>query len=115
MIADITFAQMQPLLNNKFVLKTKEGSELYIELVEVAQNLEKNKPQYSFQKGSTETVTPVADKRIPFTLVFQIPTELGATQGMYTISHAEKGALGDIFLVPIAEDEAGLYFEALFN
>lgn len=53
-------------------------------------------------------------KRVPFSLVFRGPAELDLPQATYTLRHAELGELV-LFLVPIARDEGGSLFEAVFT
>jgi hypothetical protein len=50
----------------------------------------------------------------PFSLVFEASDDRAAEQGNYRLRHAEIGTI-DIFLVPIAEGETGLMFEAIFS
>ncbi len=105
----ITFEKMQPLLNDRFILHGDDGVEVGGELVEVSQIAQASQPSFSWQKKAESARPP------SFSLVFRVPHELGATQRMYDLSHAQLRDLGAIFLVPIAEDEDGLYLEAIFN
>ncbi len=50
----------------------------------------------------------------PFSLLFRAPREYGRSQGRCDLEHEGLGRL-DIFLVPIDEDESGIYLEAIFN
>jgi hypothetical protein len=52
--------------------------------------------------------------RQPFTLSFRGPREPILPQGTYELSHAELGTL-EIFIVPVASNEAGTTYEAVFN
>ncbi len=53
--------------------------------------------------------------RTPFSLIFRSSGERRhAPQQIYTVRHAELGAL-EIFLVPIGPDEAGMCYEAVFT
>lgn len=54
------------------------------------------------------------DVQETFALVFQMPPDVPAVQGIYQLQNETIGAL-DLFLVPIRADEQGLYLEALFN
>ena len=109
MLENIAFEAMQPLLNDRFVLEVDSEQSVDIELVDVSQLQVADRPVYSWQKA----VEP--SKSTLFALVFRVPHSLGATQKMYQISHPQLGDLGGIFLVPIATDEDGLYFEAVFG
>lgn len=53
-------------------------------------------------------------KRVPFSLVFRGPAELDLPQATYALRHSELGELA-LFLVPIARDEGGSLFEAVFT
>ncbi|MCA9949519.1 MAG: hypothetical protein KDE48_07740 [Anaerolineales bacterium] len=50
-----------------------------------------------------------------FSVVFQGSTEQPLSQGMYALSHAKMGTIDALFLVPVAQDEDGRYYEAVFN
>lgn len=71
--------------------------------------------------GTTRQITlhRVTDlvKRPPqeaFTLIFMAPADTPPEQQIYRIEHSELGAM-DLFLVPIAQDDRGIRFEAVFN
>lgn len=98
---------MQPLLDDPFVLHVDSTQALDIKLVEVAA-IKTNK-QFSWQKQDK----PI--EKEPFTLVFRTPPDFDAVQKTYEISHYQLGDLGMIFLVPITQDDEGLYFEAVFT
>jgi hypothetical protein len=51
----------------------------------------------------------------PFSVVFRIPRELALPQMMFELSHATLGELPELFMVPVAMDENGRYYEAVFN
>lgn len=53
-------------------------------------------------------------KRAPFSLTFQAPPEVRPVQGLYRLEHEELGTL-EMFLVPVAGDQQGTDFEAVFN
>jgi len=66
-----------------------------------------------------EDLTPVAknvpaDSRAPFSLVFTAPGETVAPQGIRSLRHEELGEL-PLFLVPIAQDAAGVRYQAIFS
>lgn len=109
MLEQITFEKMQPLLNESFVLCTDSGKTSDMTLVDVSQMQAASQPTYSWQKKAQPS------KPTSFALVFRVPNELGATQKTYAVSHPHLGSLGSVFLVPISEDEDGLYLEAIFS
>ena len=49
-----------------------------------------------------------------FTLLFRAPFDAPQQQGIYRLEHDNVGAM-DLFLVPVKQDESGLYYEAVFN
>lgn len=109
MLNKLSFDMMSPLLNDAFLLHLTPEQTVEIQLVEVTKRKKHKRPVYSWQQEESTT------QRDPFSLVFRLPSAIGPRQKTYTISHAQLGLLGDIFLVPIAQDKDGLYFEAVFN
>jgi hypothetical protein len=57
---------------------------------------------------------PADGGRAPFSLMFSGPPEPIVPQGIYRLSHPELGAL-DLFLVPLAPDEDGARYQAVFT
>jgi len=51
---------------------------------------------------------------VPFSIVFRGPTERRLPQGTYPFEHVALGAF-EMFIVPIAPDEHGPRYEAVFN
>ena len=51
---------------------------------------------------------------IQFSIVFQGPPETILQQKIYKLDHERLGEL-DLFLVPIAKNDAGFQYEAVFN
>ena len=49
-----------------------------------------------------------------FSAVFRGPTEPALEQAIYSLAHTELGGL-TLFLVPIAADDTGRTYEAVFN
>ncbi|MCI5180742.1 MAG: hypothetical protein D3911_15780 [Candidatus Electrothrix sp. AW3_4] len=109
MTMQLNFENLAPLLNDQFILQTDTEQQYDVELVEVKQLADPNRAQYSWQKKKDASASR------SFSLVFRMPSELGAVQKTYEISHPVQGALGPIFLVPITEDEEGVYYEAIFT
>lgn len=50
-----------------------------------------------------------------FSVVWRAAHQPALGQGGYQINHAEIGTLEGLFLVPVAEDQNGRYYEAIFN
>ena len=54
------------------------------------------------------------EKQECFSAYFSGPAEKGLIQGSYVMDHEKMGRL-HIFLVPVAKDEKGFQYEAVFN
>jgi hypothetical protein len=64
-------------------------------------------------------LTEVSELRVSrgheaFSLVFRGPRDMFLPQATYRFNHSALGAI-DLFIVPIGQDEHGLYYEAIFN
>lgn len=55
-----------------------------------------------------------ADSRTPFSLIFRGPAEPVVSQGIRPLEHDELGTL-EIFIVPIAQEQDGLRYQAIFS
>jgi len=53
-------------------------------------------------------------QRKPFSLTFRGPKEQPLEQGLYDLDHGDLGS-HELFLVPVAEDDEGRYYEAVFT
>ena len=68
--------------------------------------------------GEVSAGESVADKqarRESFSLVFRGPADTPLGQGMFDLGQSGAETLDAIFLVPIAADQQGRYYEAIFN
>ena len=79
--------------------------------------------QFHLQEGESVTadleLTDVSallrtDKQEAFSITFRGPAAFVLEQRIRQLEHAQMGAF-DIFLVPVARDGAGVYYEAVFN
>jgi hypothetical protein len=60
-------------------------------------------------------VTPLSSPRqVQFSIVFQGPGNLLLQQSIYSMAHDELGEF-NLFLVPVAKNESGFQYEAVFN
>lgn len=91
----LNLSSFSPHLNTKFRVRANEQSVVETELI-TAEDM-----------GSTP-------RQERFSLVFRGPHEQFLAQGTYTVEHDEMGTLG-LFLVPIARDDDGFQYEAVFN
>ena len=49
-----------------------------------------------------------------FSITFRGPGDVLLSQGMYSFQHDTMGQFG-LFIVPVGQDEQGIYYEAVFN
>ena len=99
-IGGVAKEDFDPHIGEEFELELGGGKTLALELVSC----------HARPSGSFEGAT-----RVPFSLIFRSPGERRhAPQQIYTVRHAELGAL-EIFLVPIGRDEVGMQYQAAFS
>jgi hypothetical protein len=98
MSAPLTEAEFSQHLNSNFQVKFTNG-ELTLELVEV-----KGYSAGSNEQGGMER----------FSLFFSGPADIKLPQQVYRLAHDSMGEF-DIFLVPVAGDDKGYRYEAVFN
>ncbi len=72
----------------------------------------------SIQTSELELVSMNDTRTAPgyesFSLLFRGEANDRLDQGMYRLEHATLGAF-DLFIVPVAQDQTGRYYEAVFN
>jgi hypothetical protein len=95
MAKDLSLATFMPYLNGMFQATSDSIPALPVELVEAA-----------------EVHAPVGYQA--FSLVFRGPPDHLLPQGIYRFQHAAIGTF-ELFIVPIRQDQHGLYYEAVFN
>ena len=94
MLDKLNYEELAAQVNTKFRLaETTEPIEL--ELIEA--------PEPKINPG-----------QIAFSLIFLGPKDLLLPQRIYQLDHDQLGS-GSIFLVPIAQNEEGVRYEAVFN
>jgi len=98
MAVALTEKEFSQHVNTKFQLKL-DGQEIELELVEVKGYL----PQDHEQPGMER-----------FSVFFDGPGSVRLPQRLYALQHERMGEF-EIFLVPIAGNEKGLRYEAVFN
>jgi hypothetical protein len=57
---------------------------------------------------------PSAEKREPFSILFNSPGETVLPQKIYRIEHDTLGTF-DLFIVPVNQDREGVQYEAVFT
>ncbi len=105
MLEKFTPATFEEYLGEIFVLTFPDGQTLDLRLHELKRygsRPDANRPQDVQRKES-------------FSVVFQGANEQPLAQGMYAVSQANMGTIEALFLVPVAQDENGRYYEAVFN
>ena len=85
-----------------------------------AQHLNSKFRVFFNDEQATETeLTEVTKLRLKpryeaFAITFLVPNDTPPEQRLYRVEHDALGT-HELFLVPFAQDEKGLYFEAVFN
>jgi hypothetical protein len=97
MSAPLTEAEFSKHLNTKFRIANEQPIEL--ELAEVKGYLSKAHEQTGMER---------------FSVFFNGPLEPFLSQRVYALEHERMGAF-ELFLVPVAKDENGFRYEAVFN
>jgi hypothetical protein len=90
-------------LNTEFSIVQAAMPLVHVELLEVAEKGSSHGPQ--------PWATPLQER---FSLVFRGPRGTPLQQGTYQLEHTQLGTF-DLFLVPVARDHDGVYYEAVFN
>lgn len=84
-----------PQLNSAFGVDLPRAVPLTVELIEV--NQARSAPGYE-----------------AFSMVFRGPSDAFLPQATYRFHHEALGTF-DLFIVPVNQDQQGLYYEAVFN
>jgi hypothetical protein len=95
----LTEKEFSQHLNTSFRVKLDSPQALELKLVEV-----KGYPSKPNERSGMER----------FSVFFRGPADLRLPQHLYQLEHDLMGSF-DIFLVPIAGDEKGFQYEAVFN
>ena len=95
MLETFTLDTFAGRMNSTFRLKRDSSETVEVELVEAN------------DVGSTP-------RQAQFSIVFRGPHNPHLAQSIYQVEHDEIGTF-DLFLVPIKRDQAGTYYEAIFN
>jgi hypothetical protein len=99
MPAVLTEKEFSKHVNTKFRLDLDGESSVDLELKEVKGYMSKHNEQTGMER---------------FSIYFQGPAEPSLPQKLYAFQHAEMGSF-EMFLVPIAKNEAGFRYESVFN
>lgn len=101
MTALLTEKEFSKHVNTKFRVKVDSPSPIELELVEVKPYA--NKDEASEQGGMER-----------FSVFFSGPSDIFIQQGIYPLSHEQMGEF-ELFIVPLARNENGFRYEAVFN
>src|SRR6267143_5081721 len=99
MPASLTQEEFSRHLNTKFRVQLGDGPQIDLELVEVKGYLTKPGEQTGMER---------------FSAYFKGPSEPYLAQNTYSLQHDRMGRF-EIFIVPIARDEQGVRYEAVYN
>ena len=101
MIAKLTYAVFEPLLNHTFLVHYGNNEILTVTLAEA-------KPW-----GPTPE-TPEQEEIRPFSLIFQSTIRQHLPQWTFRVENEQIG-VHEIFLVPLAPNAIGIQYQAVFN
>lgn len=99
MAATLTEKEFSKHVNTMFRVELDGENSVDLELTEVKGYMSKHREQTGMER---------------FSIYFQGPAEPSLPQKLYAFQHAGMGKF-EMFLVPIAKNEAGFSYEAVFN
>jgi hypothetical protein len=99
MTEPLTKDAFAPLLHKRFTLPDTPDQSLALELIEVS---------------GDDHATALTKGHEYFALKFRGPAQVFLPQRTYRLAHEELGT-HEVFLVPVAQDAEGFYYEAVFN
>lgn len=95
MEASLTHEAFSQNANSKFQVQGNDNTPVELELIDV-------------------TELKVYPRQEEFTLTFRGPLNMFLAQGVRPFTHDQMGEF-ELFIVPIKQDAAGFYYEAVFN
>jgi hypothetical protein len=98
----LTATSFAPAVGDTFSLDAEDAGPLELELLE------------SRLHHPDAAAEDASGTRAPFTLTFRGPADPVLPQRIYQLTHPSFGML-EIFIVPIAHDDAGTTYEAVFG
>lgn len=100
-MAELTESEFSKHVNTRFQVNVDAPEPVDLELTEVKTYANKDKPG---EQGGMER----------FSLYFYGPANIFLPQATYSVTHQQMGDCY-LFLVPIAQDQRGFRYEAVFN
>jgi hypothetical protein len=82
-------------LNTKFRIYPEASEALETELIELHE-------------------VDISPRQEQFSVTFRGPLNIVLSQGLYRMEHDQMGTF-DLFIVPLRQDQDGVYYEAVFN
>lgn len=110
MLDKLTKESFSPHVDTTFVLTYEESGQsntLDVKLIEVE--------GYGMPPAPSRKWGVWIPTREAFSLIFQGPYDKSLPQKMYPMQHDKMGALDPIFIVPVAKDNNGYYYQAIFT
>ena len=98
MLDRLKSSDFAPCLHEKFLLHLGEETPSAVELIQVT------------ELGAA----PPDGHRRPFSIILRGPRDRRLPQMIYKLEHEKLGTF-EIFLVPVAVDDKGYHYEAVFN
>lgn len=95
MTASLTHEAFAKNLNTIFRIRRENQPDIELELTQVSEHL-------------------ISEHQERFAIIFRGPNEVFLGQGMQNLEHNDLQIV-DLFLVPVGRDDAGTYYEAVFN
>jgi hypothetical protein len=89
------YATFAGLLNSTFTVQADDGQSIDAQLVTISEHR-------------------VVGRQEMFSITFRGPGDITLGQALRRFHHADTGDF-DLFITPNREDEAGIYYEAVFN
>lgn len=108
MLDKVTKETFQPYVKQFFALDLDGQGSVPLQLIDVLSHQVHSGHRRAAPDGATL-------RQEGFTLTFCGPRQPALPQRMYNLEHESIGKLEMIFLVPVAEDGNGRYYEAVFN
>lgn len=95
MEASLTHEVFSQHVNSKFHVPVNENTAVELDLISVSE-------------------LKLYPRQEEFVIVFRGPLDIFLNQGVHVFKHDQMGDF-ELFIVPIRQDQEGLYYEAVFN
>ena len=109
MFDSLTLESFFECLNDEFTVNVDNDASVVFKLVEVSPI-----NSSASAEGAIRS-TELNIRRQPFSLLFRGPVGEPLIQRMYLFDHGRLGTIDGLFITPVAEDDKGVYYEAIFD